>query len=258
VAGVQTAMVVGPPGQEIYTDEFGRVRVHFHWDRVGRFDDNATCWLRVSQAWAGASFGAMHVPRVGQEVIVDFLDGDPDQPMVVGRVFNNTTRVPRQLPLHKTQSIWRTATSPQTDGKFNEIMFDDAADSELYFMQAERDLVRLTKRNDTERTGEDRTIVVGEGRVSAIAASDSLQVGKRHLVSMVKTGDLKIQSPKWTCATPSSRWSTARSLSPPVRRPFSSTVPTSPSTPRAVCGSRPTAASSCRARRCTSTSCPVR
>ncbi|HZO14007.1 MAG TPA: type VI secretion system tip protein TssI/VgrG, partial [Polyangiaceae bacterium] len=192
VAGIQTAMVVGPPGREIHTDEFGRVRVRFHWDREGQFDDESTCWLRVSHAWAGTSFGTMHVPRIGQEVIVDYLDGDPDQPFIVGRVFNSTTRVPRRLPLHKTQSIWRSATSPQTDGKFNEIMFEDAAGQELYFMQAERDLLRLTKRNDTERTGEDRTIVVGEGRVSAVAASDSLQVGKQHLVKMVKTNDLHI------------------------------------------------------------------
>jgi type VI secretion system secreted protein VgrG len=192
ISGVQTAMVVGPPGQEIYTDEFGRVRVRFHWDREGEFNDDATCWLRVSQAWAGNRFGTMFVPRVGQEVIVQFFEGDPDQPVVIGRLFNQTTLVPRKLPDHKTQSTVRTASSPQTDGKFNEIMFDDAAGKELYFFQAQRDLLRLTKRNDTERVGEDRTIIVGEGRVSAVAHSDSLQVGKQHLVKMVTVNDLKI------------------------------------------------------------------
>jgi type VI secretion system secreted protein VgrG len=192
IRGVQTAMVVGPPGQEIYTDEFGRVRVRFHWDREGKFDDEATCWLRVSQAWAGNRFGTMFVPRVGQEVIVQFSEGDPDQPVVIGRLFNETTKVPRKLPDHKTQSIFRTATTPQTDGKFHEIMFDDAAGKELYFFQSERDLLRLTKRNDTERTGDDRTIVVGDGHVNAVAHSDSLQVGEQHLIKMVEAGDLKI------------------------------------------------------------------
>jgi len=192
VPGVQTAMVVGPPGQEIYTDEFGRVRVRFHWDREGDFNDDATCWLRVSQSWAGNRFGTMFVPRVGQEVIVQFFEGDPDQPVVIGRLFNQTTMPPRTLPDHKTQSTVRTASSPQTAGKFNEIMFDDKAGKELYFFQAQRDLLRLTKRNDTERTGEDRTIVVGEGQVSAVAHSDSLQVGKQHLVKMVKVNDLNI------------------------------------------------------------------
>jgi type VI secretion system secreted protein VgrG len=192
VAGAQTAMVVGPPGSEIHTDEYGRVRVRFHWDREGNYDDNASCWLRVSQAWAGRAFGTEHIPRVSQEVIVDFLDGDPDQPIVVGRLFNVTAQVPRKLPEHDTQSIWRTATSPQSDGRFNEIMLDDRAGKELYFVQAQRDFLRLVKRNDTERTGEDRTIVVGEGRVSAVAGADSLQVGKELLVRMVTAGNLKI------------------------------------------------------------------
>ena len=215
VAGIQTAMVVGPPGhrgdtphpgQEIYTDEFGRVRVHFHWDREGDYDDNATCWLRVSQGWAGTAFGMFQVPRVGQEVIVDFFDGDPDQPLVVGRVFNNTTRVPRNLPDHKTQSIWRSATSPQTDGHFNEIMLEDKAGRELYFFQAQRDLLRLTKNDDTERTGADRTIVVGDARVSAVAVSDMLQVGKQHLVKMVQVNDLKIPAMGDPDVTPLDTW----------------------------------------------------
>ncbi|MBW2456925.1 MAG: type VI secretion system tip protein VgrG, partial [Deltaproteobacteria bacterium] len=192
VAGVQTAMVVGPPGQEIYTDEYGRVRVRFHWDREGAFDDNATCWLRVSQAWAGTGFGAMLVPRIGQEVIVDFFEGDPDQPLVVGRLFNETTRVPRKLPDHETQSIWRSASSPQTDGFFNEIMLDDKAGKELYFVQAQRDLLALTKHDRTERTGKDRTAVVGEARVAAVGWSDSVHVGKQHLAKMVTINDLGI------------------------------------------------------------------
>ncbi len=206
VAGVQTAMVVGPPGQEIYTDEVGRVRVRFHWDRDGAFDDNATCWLRVSQAWAGTGFGSMHIPRIGQEVIVDFFDGDPDQPLVVGRLFNETTRVPRKLPDHKTQSIWRSASSPQTDGYFNEIMLEDKAGKELYFFQAQRDLLTLTKHDHTERTGEDRTAVVGEARVAAVGWSDSLQVGKQHLAKMVTINDLKIPKMGEPDFTPLDTW----------------------------------------------------
>jgi type VI secretion system secreted protein VgrG len=192
VMGYQTAIVVGPPGKEIHADEYGRVRVRFHWDRENDFDDGASCWLRVSQPWAGAGFGWTLVPRVGQEVIVDFFGGDPNQPVVVGRLHNMTSGPPRVLPKHMTQSSWRSATSPYADACFNEIMMDDEQGKELVFVQAQRDLYKLVKRTETERTGGDRTIVVGAARVTAIAANETQQVGERHLVAVVSAGDLHI------------------------------------------------------------------
>ncbi len=111
VQGVQTATVVGPKGQEIHTDEFGRVRVQFPWDREGKSDNLSSCWIRVSQGWAGTGYGMIVIPRIGQEVLVGFLEGDPDQPVIVGRVFNATQRVPYKLPDHKTRSTWKSDSS---------------------------------------------------------------------------------------------------------------------------------------------------
>ncbi len=117
---MQSAIVTGPPGEEIHTDEHGRVRVQFPWDREGKFDDDSSCWIRVSQGWAGTGFGMINLPRVGQEVLVGFLDGDPDQPVVVGRVFNAIEQVPYKLPDNKTVSGWKTNSSPGGGG-YNEI-----------------------------------------------------------------------------------------------------------------------------------------
>ncbi len=192
IQGLQTAVVVGPAGKQIHVDEHARVRVRMHWDREAPFDDSATCWLRVSQAWAGAGFGSVLHPRVGQEVIVDFFEGDPDQPLVVGRLHNSTTVVPRVLPKSKPMSVWRSASSPQSDGCFNEIMIDDTAGNELVFKQAERDLSKLVRKDETERTGKDRTVIVGAARVSGVAGLDSVQVGKQHLAKIVRAGDFKI------------------------------------------------------------------
>ena len=192
IAGPQSAIVVGPSGKEIYTDEYGRVRVRFHWDREGGFDDRATCWLRVSQAWAGTGFGITHVPRVGHEVIVEFLDGDPDQPLVVGRLYNGVAKPPYVLPKHKTRSTWKTQSSPFAQSAFNEIMFEDQAGSELVFVQAQKNLQKLVKRHETTRTGKDRTQIVGETRVSVVKELDAFRVGGQRLVKMVKPKKLKI------------------------------------------------------------------
>jgi type VI secretion system secreted protein VgrG len=149
--GVQSATVVGPKGQEIYTDEFGRVRVQFPWDREGHNDDNSSCWMRVSQGWAGTGFGMINIPRIGQEVLVGFLDGDPDQPIVVGRVFNAIQQVPYKLPENKTVSGWKTNSSPDGGG-YNEIKLEDKKNLELLYIQAQRNLDKLVKNDETERT----------------------------------------------------------------------------------------------------------
>ena len=159
VTGVQSAIVVGPSGQEIHTDEFGRVRVQFPWDREGKNDDGSSCWIRTSQGWAGTGFGLINIPRIGQEVLVGFLEGDPDQPVVVGRVFNNKNPVPYKLPDHKTRSTWKSNSS-LGGGGFNEIMFEDLAGQELVFMQAQKNQRRLVKNDETITVGNDRQKLV--------------------------------------------------------------------------------------------------
>jgi len=168
VEGVQTAIVVGPKGEvipnqgeEIYTDEFGRVKVHFHWDRssVTAAQNPNSCWIRVSQAWAGESWGAIHIPRIGQEVIVDFEEGDPDRPIITGRVYNGTHRPPYKLPDHKTQSGIKSNTSPGGRGS-NELRFEDKAGSEEVFLHAQKDLNETVKNNHSTSVGATQTLSV--------------------------------------------------------------------------------------------------
>jgi type VI secretion system secreted protein VgrG len=169
VMGVESATVVGPPGETIHTDEHGRVRVQFHWDRHGTKDDNSSCWIPVCHPWAGPGFGMANIPRVGHEVIVDFLSGDPDRPIIVGRVYTSTA-VPYPLPGSKTQSGWKTSSVP--GGGYNELMFEDLAGSELVRMQAEKDLRKLVKH--------DENVTIGHNRTKRVANEDSLTVGNNR------------------------------------------------------------------------------
>lgn len=187
IAGVESAVVVGPKGEEIHTDEHGRVRVQFHWDREGKLDDKSSCWIRVSQGWAGAGYGMIALPRVGQEVLVSFWEGNPDQPVVVGRVYNAKNKLPYKLPDQKTKSGWRTNSSPHTGG-YNEIMMEDRAGSELFSIHAQKDLTKLVKNNEDERTGSNRTISVGQNRTSTIGATDAILVGSKYSVAMGAAG----------------------------------------------------------------------
>jgi type VI secretion system secreted protein VgrG len=152
---VQSAMVVGPGGQEIHTDEFGRVRVELGWDRLGRKNEGSSCWMRVNQGWAGAGYGLFQVPRVGQEVLVGFMDDDVDQPVVVGRVHNLTSPVPYKLPDNKTRAGWKSDTSPDSHG-YNEIYFEDQAGEELVYLQAQRHQRTLVKNDETITVGQNR------------------------------------------------------------------------------------------------------
>ncbi|MBK8255871.1 MAG: type VI secretion system tip protein VgrG [Polyangiaceae bacterium] len=169
-SGVESATVVGPAGEEIHTDEFGRVRVHFHWDRESKMDEKSSCWIHVSQPWGGTGFGGTNLPRIGQEVIVDFLGGDPDRPIIIGRVYTNLQKTPYKLPDNKTQSGWQSRSSPGgSASNYNEIMFEDKKGQELVRMQAEKDRDKLVKNDETVRIGHDRTKQVGH--------DDALQVG---------------------------------------------------------------------------------
>jgi type VI secretion system secreted protein VgrG len=154
VHGPQTAVVVGPTSNEIYTDQYGRIKVQFFWDRVGTKNENSSCWVRVGQNWAGNKWGVIFLPRVGQEVIVDFLEGDPDQPIITGSVYNNDQMPPYALDANKTQSGIKTRSSAgATDANFNELRFEDKLGNEEVFFHAERDFTREVENDDVLSVG---------------------------------------------------------------------------------------------------------
>jgi len=158
VQGPQTAVVVGPGGEEIFTDKYGRVKVQFHWDRRGRKDENSSCWMRVSHPWAGKNWGAVATPRIGQEVIVDFLEGDPDQPIITGRVYNAEQMPPYDLPANKTQTGIKSRSSlGGGPANFNEIRFEDKKGEEQLFIHAEKNQDIEVENDETHWVGHDRT-----------------------------------------------------------------------------------------------------
>lgn len=157
VRGPQTAIVVGKKGEEIWTDKYGRVKLQFHWDRYGKSDENSSCWVRVSQAWAGQGWGAMHLPRIGHEVIVEFLEGDPDRPIVTGCVYNGDNGVPYDLPANQTQSgIKSRSTKKGAAANFNEIRFEDKKDEEEVYIHAEKDMNVVVENDATLKIGFDK------------------------------------------------------------------------------------------------------
>ena len=157
VQGPQTAKVVGQKGEEIWTDEHGRVKVQFHWDRLGKSDENSSCWIRVASPWAGNGWGAVQLPRIGQEVIVDFLEGDPDRPIITGRVYNNDNKPPYALPAKKTRSTVKSRSSKSGDDKtFNELRFEDKKDEEEIYFHAEKDFNRVVENDDALKVGFDK------------------------------------------------------------------------------------------------------
>jgi type VI secretion system secreted protein VgrG len=158
VQGPQTAVVVGPGGEEIFTDKYGRVKVQFHWDRYGKKNDKSSCWVRVSYPWAGKNFGAIHIPRIGQEVIVGFLEGDPDQPIITGRVYNAEQMPPWELPANATQSGILTRSSKGGGyANANAIRFEDKKGSEQLWIHAEKNQDIEVENDETHWVGHDRT-----------------------------------------------------------------------------------------------------
>ncbi len=152
ILGPQTALVVGKQGEEIWTDKYGRIKLQFHWDRVGKGDEKSSCWVRVAQSWAGKRWGAQTIPRIGMEVVVEFLDGDPDRPLVTGCVYNSNTMPPYDLPAHQSRTTLKSQ-STKGGGGFNEIRFEDKKGEEELFIQAEKDANRVVKHNDTLKVG---------------------------------------------------------------------------------------------------------
>jgi type VI secretion system secreted protein VgrG len=198
VQGTQTAVVVGPPGEEIFTDKYSRVKVQFHWDRQGKNNLNSSCWIRVATFWAGAQWGAIHIPRIGQEVVVDFEEGDPDRPIIIGSVYNAAMMPPYKLPESKTQSgIKSRSTLNGTPGNYNEFRFEDKSGVEQILLHAERNLdtevevdESLTVGNNRSKSvGQDETIKIGAGRTATVQQNDTLTVSQGNRNVSINMGN---------------------------------------------------------------------
>jgi len=180
--GAQTAIVVGPSGEEIHTDKYGRVRVQFKWDRTGSengepklYGADSSCWIRVSQGMAGGQYGMMFLPRVGQEVIVDFLEGNPDQPIITGRVYNADQMPPYELPKEKTKSVIKTNTS-KGGGGTNEVRFEDLKDKEQILIYSQKDLHLRTNANRVENVGYEHHLTVEKAKFELVKKNKHVEV----------------------------------------------------------------------------------
>ncbi|MEE9649847.1 type VI secretion system Vgr family protein [Enterobacter soli] len=190
VDGPQSAIVTGPAGEEIFCDEHGRVRVRFHWDRYCPGNEDSSCWIRVSQAWAGTGFGNLAIPRVGQEVIVDFLNGDPDQPIIMGRTYHQDNRSPGSLPGTKTQMTIRSKT--YKGGGFNELRFEDATGNEQVYIHAQKNMDtevlnnRTTdvKVDHTETIGANQVITVKQNQLQTVVQNQQETIGQNQSVTV--------------------------------------------------------------------------
>jgi type VI secretion system secreted protein VgrG len=183
VHGSQTAKVVGMKDQEIWTDEYNRVKVQFPWDRYGKFDEKSSCWVRVGQIWAGPDWGAVFTPRIGQEVIVDFLEGDPDRPLITGRVYNKNNKPP--YPTEPTWSgIKSRSTLKGTPDNFNELRFQDEFGKELISVQAEKDLHTLVKNDETREVKKNRTKTIGENETTIVKGNRTETVNKDEKIDI--------------------------------------------------------------------------
>ena len=191
--GPQVAVVVGPPGEEIYTDEYGRVKVQFPWDRYGSNDENSSCWMRVSHPWAGSNYGAIHIPRIGQEVIVDHIDGDPDYPIITGRVYNADQMPPWALPDNKTQSGILTRSSKggapgagmkNGAGDANAIRFEDKKGEEQLWLHAQKDQLTEVENDETKWVGRDRRKTIDRDELNHIQRDRTETVDRNETITV--------------------------------------------------------------------------
>jgi type VI secretion system secreted protein VgrG len=177
VQGPQTAVIVGPSNEEIYVDQYGRVKVQFFWDRKGTNDQDSSCWIRVSQPWAGQGWGAIFIPRIGQEVIVSFLEGDPDRPIITGCVYNANQTVPYTLPDNGTRSTLKSSSSKGGgSNEFNELRFEDKSGDEQLFMNAQKDMDINVKNDLREAIANNRSLIVTKDQMESVGGDLSLNV----------------------------------------------------------------------------------
>lgn len=200
VRGPQTAIVVGKAGEEIWTDQYGRVKVQFHWDRQGQADENSSCWVRVAQGWAGKGWGAMAVPRIGMEVIVSFLEGDPDRPLVTGCLYNADAMPPYPLPAEQTTSTVKSRSSKGGEG-YNELRFEDRKGSEEVFMHAERDFLRLVKHDDALQVAHDQSVAINGKQSVKVGTTIVVEAGTSIELN-VGGSSIKIEAAKITIKSP--------------------------------------------------------
>jgi type VI secretion system secreted protein VgrG len=185
VAGSQTALVVGKGGEEIWVDKHGRVKVQFYWDRLGKKDENSSCWVRVSSQWAGKNWGQVSIPRMGQEVVVDFLEGDPDQPIIVGRVYNAEQVPPYTLPANQTQSgIKSRSTKGGGTEDFNEIRFEDKKGDEEMYIHAQKNKKVVVENDRKENVGHDETIDIGNDRTESVGNNEAISIAKDQTINI--------------------------------------------------------------------------
>jgi type VI secretion system secreted protein VgrG len=191
VHGTQTAVVVGPGGEEIHTDELGRIKVQFHWDRKGKKDENSSCWIRVGQVWAGPQWGAVFIPRIGQEVIVAFLEGNPDRPLVIGCVYHQSNQPPLDLPGEKTRS---TVKSDSTigGGGFNEIRFEDKKGQEEIYVHAQKDRTIEVENDQSHTIKHDRTATVMNNSTETVQGKKDTTVMQAVTINWLKGADVTI------------------------------------------------------------------
>ncbi|WP_261845084.1 type VI secretion system Vgr family protein [Aliamphritea ceti] len=189
VYGCQTAIVCGPAGEEIYTDQHGRIKVQFHWDRVGQRDENSTCWLRVSQLFAGHERGSMFIPRIGEEVLVDFLEGNPDRPVVTGRLYHGLNRSPYPLPDNKTLSTIKTNSTKGGEG-FNEIRIEDKKGAEQIFTHAEKDMQQVTRNDHKEWVGNEHHRILEGNEYRHVKGDEHVKTQQRY--SRQVNGDMHL------------------------------------------------------------------
>ncbi|TPV93762.1 MAG: type VI secretion system tip protein VgrG [Myxococcales bacterium FL481] len=190
IRGPQTATVVSSnsvdagAGDDIHTDEHGRVRVKFHWDRRKEAGDDSSCWIRVRQTWAGAGFGAVFIPRVGMEAVVEFLDGDPDRPLITGCVYNGANPPPYPLPAEKTKSTIKTQSSPPSSAGHNELTFEDSTGAEQIIVHAQRDMNETVLRNHTTGVRANQSISVGVNQTTAVGKDQIVTVEGNRTVAV--------------------------------------------------------------------------
>jgi type VI secretion system secreted protein VgrG len=217
VQGPQTAVVVGPSGEEIHTDKYGRVKAQFHWDRKGQKNEKSSCWMRVSSPWAGKSFGFIQIPRIGQEVVVDFLEGDPDQPLITGRVYNDDQMPPWDLPANASQSgVLTRSTKGGAYNNANALRFEDKKGSEQLWLHAEKnqdievendethwvghdrdktidhDETSHIKHDRTETVDHDESITIGNDRTEKVGNNESITIGANRTERVVKNETISI------------------------------------------------------------------
>ena len=186
VIGTQAAIVTGPAGEEVYTNEYGDIKIQFHWDRYGKNDENSSGWVRVAQGSAGAGYGSINTPRIGEEVLVDFINGDADRPIVLGRLYNSAMNPPWGFPAAAKQSGIKSKSFNSPLANFNELMFNDTAGAELVNFQAQKDLTSLIKNNETRNVNQDRTTTIGNNETVTVVGDRSETVQKNETIAIVQ------------------------------------------------------------------------